>query len=164
VRGLSVDGSVELYMGLQPKNAIESILGSLIVNVSVVGQPTTNVSNATNDCLSQAARVSPTEIQHRDVNLRHALKGATVVTQLVDTLEAFAAIIQGMSASGTSRSNRADRRSLVRFNRVDETRSPIPTLRPTTSTRPPKNSGCRPFGVVCSKCPEPTRAIRDQCS
>ena len=28
VRGPSVDGSVELYMGLQPKNALESILGS----------------------------------------------------------------------------------------------------------------------------------------
>jgi hypothetical protein len=77
VRGPSVDGSVELYMGLPPKNALESILGSLIVNVS----------NTTHDCLSQAARVPPTEIQHRDVNLRHALKGATVVTQLVDALE-----------------------------------------------------------------------------
>lgn len=77
VRGPSVDGSLELYMGLQPKNALESILGGLIVNVS----------NATNDCLSQAARVPPTEIQHRDVNLRHALKGAAVVTQLVDALE-----------------------------------------------------------------------------
>ena len=69
VRGPSVDGSADLYMGLKPKNALESILGSLIVSVS----------NATNDCLSQAARVRPTEIQFRDVNLRHALKGATVV-------------------------------------------------------------------------------------
>lgn len=77
VRGPSVDGSADLYMGLKPKNALESILGSLIISVS----------NATNDCLSQAARVPPTQIQLRDVNLRHALKGATVVTQLVDALE-----------------------------------------------------------------------------
>jgi hypothetical protein len=46
-----------------------------------------NVSNATNDCFSQAARVPPEHLEHRDLNLRHAFKGATVVTQLVDTLE-----------------------------------------------------------------------------
>jgi len=76
-RDPSENGSFELYLGLHPKSALESILASLIVGVS----------NAANDCLSQAARVAPKEIQHRDVNLRHALKGATVVTQLVDALE-----------------------------------------------------------------------------
>ena len=70
-------GTIELYHGLEPKNALESILGSLIVNVS----------NAANDCLSQAARVPPNELQHRDLNLRHALKGAAVVTQLIDAFE-----------------------------------------------------------------------------
>ena len=75
--GRSRDGSLELYTGLHPKNALESVLSSLIIGVS----------NATNDCLSLAARVPPHEVQHRDVNLRHALKGAAVVTQLVDALE-----------------------------------------------------------------------------
>ena len=75
--GRSRDGSLELYTGLEPKNALQSILASLIVGVS----------NATNDCLSLAARVPPQELQHRDVNLRHAFKGAAVVTQLVDAFE-----------------------------------------------------------------------------
>ena len=57
--------------------ALQSVLASLIVGVS----------NATNDCLSLAARVPPQELQHRDVNLRHAFKGAAVVTQLVDAFE-----------------------------------------------------------------------------
>jgi hypothetical protein len=75
--GRSRDGSLELYTGLEPKDTLQSVLASLIVGVS----------NATNDCLSLAARVPPQELQHRDVNLRHAFKGATVVTQLVDAFE-----------------------------------------------------------------------------
>jgi hypothetical protein len=79
VRDKSAEGAINLYLGLHPQNALESVLGSLIVNVA----------SATNDCLSHAARVGPTEdrLQHRDVNLRHALKGAAVVTQLVDAFE-----------------------------------------------------------------------------
>jgi hypothetical protein len=77
LRDPSVKGSIELYKGLQPNSALESVLASLIVGVS----------NASQDCLSQAARVAPEHVQHRDVNLRHALKGATVVTQLVEALE-----------------------------------------------------------------------------
>ena len=75
--GRSGDGSLELYAGLEPKNALQSILASLIVGVS----------NATHDCLSLAARIPPQELQHRDVNLRHAFKGAAVVTQLADAFE-----------------------------------------------------------------------------
>jgi glucans biosynthesis protein len=72
-----IRGTVQLYQSLGPKNALESILGGLIVNVS----------NAANYCLSLAANVPPEDLQHRDLNLRHAFKGATVVTQLVDALE-----------------------------------------------------------------------------
>jgi hypothetical protein len=54
-----------------------SILASLIVNAS----------NATNDCFAVVARVSPDALQHRDVNLRHALKGAAIVMQLMDAYE-----------------------------------------------------------------------------
>jgi len=75
--GRSVDGSVELYVGLKPQSALQSILSTLIVNVS----------NATNECLFLAAKIPPSELQHRDINLRHAFKGAAVVTQLVDALE-----------------------------------------------------------------------------
>jgi hypothetical protein len=77
ITGRSVDGSLELYVGLQPQSALQSILSTLIVNVS----------NATNECLFVAAKIPPSELQHRDINLRHAFKGATVVTQLVDALE-----------------------------------------------------------------------------
>ena len=75
--GRSVDGSFELYVGLKPQSALQSILSTLIVNVS----------NATNECLFLAAKIPPSELQHRDINLRHAFKGAAVVTQLVDALE-----------------------------------------------------------------------------
>jgi hypothetical protein len=74
---LSKSGSAELYLGLQPKTALEAILASLLVGIS----------NATNECLSQATQATPNHVQFRDVNLRHALKGATVVTQLAETLE-----------------------------------------------------------------------------
>jgi hypothetical protein len=75
--GRSRDGSLELYSSLHPENALQSVLASLIISVS----------NATNDCLSLAARVPAQELQHRDVNLRHGLKGAAVVTQLIDAFE-----------------------------------------------------------------------------
>src|SRR5262245_56938203 len=74
---LSKGGSVELYIRLHPQSALQSILSTLIVNVS----------NATNECLHQAATISPNELQHRAINLRHAFKGAAVVTQLADALE-----------------------------------------------------------------------------
>lgn len=77
VREPATLGSLELYQSLQPKSAIESILASLLVGMS----------NATHDCLSQAARVPPERLQHRDLNLRYAMKGAAVVTQLADALE-----------------------------------------------------------------------------
>jgi hypothetical protein len=72
-----VDGSLALYLGLQPQNALQSILSTLIVNVS----------NATNECLFLAAKIPPSELQHRDINLRHAFRGAAEVTKLVDALE-----------------------------------------------------------------------------
>ena len=77
IRDPGVHGAVELYHRLRPKNALESILSTLIINVS----------NAANDCLSQAARVRPQELEYRDLSLRHAFKGAAVVTQLIDALE-----------------------------------------------------------------------------
>ncbi|HZP08763.1 hypothetical protein [Methyloceanibacter sp.] len=77
VREAATKGSHDLYQALGPKSALESVLSGLIVGVS----------NATHECLSLAARIPPHEIQHRDVNLRHALKGAAVVTQLIEALE-----------------------------------------------------------------------------
>ena len=74
ISGRSEDGSVDLYVGLKPQSALQSILSTLIVNVS----------NATNECLFLAAKIPPSELQHRDINLRHAFKGAAVVTQLID--------------------------------------------------------------------------------
>ena len=74
---LTESGSSKLYLGIQPKTALEAILASLIVGIS----------NASNECLAQATQVTPDHVQFRDVNLRHALKGATVVTQLIEALE-----------------------------------------------------------------------------
>jgi hypothetical protein len=72
-----MDGSVELYTALQSNDPLQSMLASLIVGIS----------NTTSDCLSQAARVSPDALQHRDLNLKYALKGADVMTRLVETFE-----------------------------------------------------------------------------
>ena len=74
MRGQGAEGSVDLYIGLQPKDSLESILAGLIVSVS----------NATHDCLSQAARAPVQELQHRDLNLRQGLKGAVVAARLID--------------------------------------------------------------------------------
>jgi hypothetical protein len=73
----ATDGSVELYSALQPNDPLQSMLASLIVGIS----------NTTSDCLSQAARLSPDALQHRDLNLKYALKGAGVVTRLIEAFE-----------------------------------------------------------------------------
>jgi hypothetical protein len=77
VRDPCAKGSIALYDGLHPQDALQSVLATLIVGVS----------NAANDCLSLAARIPPEAILDRDVYLRHAFKGAAVVTQLVEAFE-----------------------------------------------------------------------------
>jgi hypothetical protein len=78
VKSMISEASVDLYEGLQPKDALDAALGMLLVGVT----------NASLDCLSQAARVRPGELQCRDVNLRYGLKGAVVAAELAKVLEA----------------------------------------------------------------------------
>ena len=77
IRGRSRKDLLGLYAHLQPNSARELILAGLIVGIS----------NATHDCLHLAATIPPHELQHREVNLRYAFKGAAAVTQLIDTYE-----------------------------------------------------------------------------
>ncbi len=77
VRNTMAEGSLDLYHGLQPRNALESAISMLLVGVT----------NASLDCLSLAARIHPEELQVRDLNLRHGLRGAEVAAKLAEALE-----------------------------------------------------------------------------
>lgn len=77
VKDRMMDGACDLYRELHPKDAVDSILAILAVSVT----------NASLDCLSQAARVSPEYLQHRGMNLKHGLKGAATAAELIKMLE-----------------------------------------------------------------------------
>jgi hypothetical protein len=77
VNELMSDGAVELYRRLAPKDALDEIAAVLAVSVS----------NASLDCLAQAARVAPQHLDHRDLNLKHGLKGAAVAADLIRLLD-----------------------------------------------------------------------------
>ena len=68
-------GALNLYTGMHPKDSIDSILATLIVNIS----------NLSNSSLAQAANLPPT-LGHP--HLLAALKGATVVSDLIKTYHA----------------------------------------------------------------------------
>jgi hypothetical protein len=68
-------GAVDLYASLRPKDAIDSILARLTVGLT----------NLTMDCVDRAG-ISGTK-PARDVNLRYAMKGATVVVELIKARE-----------------------------------------------------------------------------
>jgi hypothetical protein len=72
-----VEGSFELYRKLAPRDAADKLLALLAVSVT----------NASLDCLQQAARVPPHNLPLRELNLRLGLKGAEVATNLVKALD-----------------------------------------------------------------------------
>ena len=67
----------DLYQRLAPRDAHESILALLAVSVT----------NASLDCLAQAARVPPDNLPVRELNLGLGLKSATVAADLIKALE-----------------------------------------------------------------------------
>jgi len=73
-------GAVDLYLQLSPTpdDAIESVLSMLAVSVT----------SASLDCLTQAASTPPDQLERRDINLRHGLKGAAVASELIKALDA----------------------------------------------------------------------------
>jgi hypothetical protein len=58
--------SAELYAGLKPRNAQESLMCMLAVGVT----------NASLDCLAQASNLNVQQFQLRDLNLRHGTVAA----------------------------------------------------------------------------------------
>jgi hypothetical protein len=62
---------IALFASMGSKNSLESILDRLIVGVEV----------AAFDCLDRAAQ--PTDQRARDVNLRHGMKGAAIIINLM---------------------------------------------------------------------------------
>jgi hypothetical protein len=73
---MAKEGSAELYLALEPKDAAEAILSALSVGVA----------NATMDCLADAVRMKALP-PIRDMNLRQAFSGAKVAADLLETLE-----------------------------------------------------------------------------
>ena len=71
------EGAVDLYQGLEPKNGLEAAISMLLVGVT----------NAALDCTSIAARISPQDMEARELNLRCGFKGAQVAAQLAETLQ-----------------------------------------------------------------------------
>jgi hypothetical protein len=69
------DGAVALYRGLEPRDAIESILARLAVAVT----------NSTMDCFYRAAQCDQA-LPARDLNLRHGMKGAVAAADLLKVL------------------------------------------------------------------------------
>ena len=69
--------SFDLYQRLKPRDAQESILCMLTVGVT----------NASLDCLAQAALLRVDALPMRDLNLRHGLKGAAVAGELIKALD-----------------------------------------------------------------------------
>jgi hypothetical protein len=69
-------GSLSLYYELGPRDGAEAMLAALSVGVS----------NATMDCLSDAARTKNFP-EIRDMNLRNGFRGALVATELLDALQ-----------------------------------------------------------------------------
>jgi alkylhydroperoxidase family enzyme len=78
-RQLLSKGAVDLFEGLAPADAIERHLAILA----------SSVTNASVDCLMQAAAMSSSEhLEARDLNLRHGFKGAAVAAGLIQALDA----------------------------------------------------------------------------
>ena len=79
IKGMMTDASYDLYKELNRNSgdAPESILSLLAVSVT----------NATLDCLAQAARLPTEQHQLRDLNLRHGLKGASVAADLLKVMK-----------------------------------------------------------------------------
>jgi hypothetical protein len=71
-------GAIDLFSGLAPADATETLLSMLAVSVA----------NASMDCLMQAAAMSPEYLDGRDLNLRHGFKGAAVAAVLIKVLDA----------------------------------------------------------------------------
>ena len=76
VRNELENNSVELFVGLNPRNAQEAIICMLAVAIS----------NASLDCVAQASLLDPGQFTLRDLNLRHGFKGAQLGAELIKTL------------------------------------------------------------------------------
>ncbi len=70
------DGAVALYLDLEPRDAIESILARLAVAVT----------NSSMDCFYRAAKCDQA-LPARDLNLRHGMKGAVAAADLLKVLD-----------------------------------------------------------------------------
>jgi hypothetical protein len=68
--------SVNRYVRLNPRNGQESIISMLTIGIT----------NASLDCLAQASHLNVDQLALRDLNLRHAFKGAQVASDLIKAL------------------------------------------------------------------------------
>jgi hypothetical protein len=77
IKKMMTEGLLDLYKNIPRRDALDSMLAMLAASIT----------SASLDCLSQAALSSPGNLQVRDVNLRHGMKGAAVAAELVKALD-----------------------------------------------------------------------------
>jgi hypothetical protein len=77
IKKMMTEGPFDLYKNIQKRDALDSMLAMLAVSLT----------SASLDCFSQAALSDPGNLQIRDLNLRHGMKGAAVAAELVRALD-----------------------------------------------------------------------------
>jgi hypothetical protein len=77
IEGMLNKGALDLYDNIQKGDAIDSMLAMLSVGIT----------SASLDCLAQAALTSPGNLQVRNLNLGHAMKGAETVVKIIKALD-----------------------------------------------------------------------------
>ena len=76
-KNMMTEGALDLYKNIPRQDALDSMLAMLAASIT----------SASLDCLSQAALSSPVNLQVRDLNLRHGMKGAAVAAELAKALD-----------------------------------------------------------------------------
>lgn len=77
IKSMMTAGALDLYENIEKRDALDSMIAMLAVSLT----------SASLDCLSQAALSAPCDLKVRDLNLRHATKGAATVADLVKVLD-----------------------------------------------------------------------------
>jgi hypothetical protein len=74
---MMIKGPLDLYENIEKQDALDCMIAMIAASVA----------SASLDCLSQAAHSSPGALKVRDLNLRHGIKAAAMVADLVKVLD-----------------------------------------------------------------------------
>jgi hypothetical protein len=74
---LMMEGAVDLYHEMQPRDAIDAALGMVM----------TALTSGTLDCFAQATNLDPQHVKLRDINLRYGIRGAEILVKLAQAYD-----------------------------------------------------------------------------